>query len=494
MGEIKNVSSNLLIRIQDLIKYISKKFFHLLNSIVNSANYKSYMSSLLIFIFVVLILLFNSTNISGKSMQLLILSISGILLTIFYFFVYRNEFTANGNGTTAFSVTKYELDANDYYKYRKIVKDDKFDSEIFKKTITIPIINLLKFSGFMIGTIVALILLMVFIWYAYHENEYLYTITKYALGISILISIAAIILKIFPSTLDKCDEPDNVFLQILCLIKKLVLFLPCILLLMVDELNKDIKATPGSTFSLLIILLILVLVFMGLPLLFKFITSFNKHDLLGGKGPYYLDKKRVIGKYQDFGENYKSNMAKTSPKSSSYALFSEGQGQEYNIKATTGYFGKDKFKYNYTYSLSFYLYLNPQPQNTSLAYNKETELLNYGNKPVILYDGVNRNLVIKSKTQTGEGSQLDTIYKTKNIKYQKWMFITINYQNNVIDVFIDGKLVGSSKNVPPFFDNDKISIGEDNGIHGSIKDIYYYNTPRPASNIEFVHDLTINKE
>ena len=71
------------------------------------------------------------------------------------------------------------------------------------------------------------------------------------------------------------------------------------------------------------------------------------------------------------------------------------------------------------------------------------------------------------------------------------MLFTINYENNTIDVFIDDKLVGSKKNVPPYFDDDKISIGEDNGIQGSIKEIFYYDTPRPPSNIEFMYDLTI---
>ena len=36
------------------------------------------------------------------------------------------------------------------------------------------------------------------------------------------------------------------------------------------------------------------------------------------------------------------------------------------------------------------------------------------------------------------------------------IFFTINYENNIIDVFIDGKLVGSKKNVPPYFENDII--------------------------------------
>tara|TARA_R110001592_G_scaffold9607_11_gene50875 strand:+ start:5713 stop:7215 length:1503 start_codon:yes stop_codon:yes gene_type:complete len=483
--------TQLFTKLINLIEYISKHFYHLLNGIINSTNYKSYLASLFILIFVVLIILINLTNVSGKSVQILLLSISGILLSIFYFFVYRNEFSIKGKGTIAFPG---ELRKYDYYENRKIVTGNKFDSINFKKTVSIPIINLLKFMGFLVGTIVGLVLLMVFIWYSYQENEYLYKLTKIALGIAIMISVGSIIIKTFSITLDNCADNKNILIRLLCLIKNTVLFLPCMLVLMVDELNKDIKATPNSTFILLTILLILVLSFMGIPLLFKFVTSLNKHDLLGGKGPYYLNTRRIIGKYQDFDKNNKYNLAETPKKSSSYALFKEDQEQDFNIKVSSGYFGKDKFKYTYTYSVSFYLYLNPQPQNTSLAYNKETELFNYGNKPIILYDGRNRNLVIKSKTQMGEGSQFDTIYKTKNIKYQKWMFITINYKDNTIDVFIDGKLVGSKNNVPPYFDDDKITIGEDNGIHGSIKDIYYYDTPRPASNIEFIHDLTINNK
>ena len=132
MSDKKDDSSNLFTRIQDLIQYISKKFFHLLNGIINSANYKSYLGSLLIFFFVVLILLINLTNVSSKNMQILVLSISGILLSIFYFFVYRNGFSENGNGLKAFVSKSHE-----YYANRKIVtNDDKFDSANFKKTIT----------------------------------------------------------------------------------------------------------------------------------------------------------------------------------------------------------------------------------------------------------------------------------------------------------------------------------------------------------------------
>ena len=36
------------------------------------------------------------------------------------------------------------------------------------------------------------------------------------------------------------------------------------------------------------------------------------------------------------------------------------------------------------------------------------------------------------------------------------------------------------------------TIGEDNGVHGSIKEISYYDKPRPQSDVEFLYDLTKN--
>ena len=343
-----------------------------------------------------------------------------------------------------------------------------------------------------ISIILAIVLIIVLIYNLYTEHQYLYSITKIFLGFIIVLTILAIIAKTFSIVVKDCENnKNNILIQFLCIIKNLIFFIPCLLVILVDEINKDIKATPSSVYLLFILLIILVSLFIGLPLLFQFITSMNKHDLLAGKGPYYLDTRREIGKYQDFSKEYKSTTNKLLPPAGKYTLFDENPSQEFNIKAMIGYLGDAKFKYKYTYSISFYLYLNPQPKNTSLAYNKESELFNYGNKPVILYDGNKRKLLVKSKTQTSEGSQTDTIYETSKFKYQKWMLFTINYQNNTIDVFIDGKLVGSKKNVPPYFNNDKITIGEENGIHGSIKEIYYYETPRPPNNIEFLYDLTI---
>ena len=484
-------------------KYFRNKFYHIIDGIINSSNYKYTVSFILTLVFILLVVLINLINIPDKYIQIITLFFGGILFSIFYFFVYRNEQEDDKGFAVKGSETLDYIQNERYNKEgKKIVininesedpGEEKyiFNKENFIKSVYNPIKNLIKFFGLFIFSILAIVTLIVFFYTLYNKFEYLYFFTKIFLGITLVIVILSIIAKLFSIVVKDCEDSPNSVKRFFCIIKNLIFFIPCLLVIIVDEINKDIKATPSSVYLLFILLIIIVSLFIGLPILFEFISSINKHDLLNGKGPYYLDTKRVIGKYQDFSKEYKYIRNNIITPGSKYTLFEEDSNQEFNIKALFDYLGNKKFDYKYTYSITFYLYLNPQPKNTSLAYNKESELFNYGNKPVILYDGNKRKLLIKSKTKTSEGSQRDTIYETKNIKYQKWMLFTINYQNNMIDVFIDGKLVGSKKNVPPYFNDDIISIGEDNGIHGSIKDLYYYETPRPPSNIEFLYDLTI---
>ncbi len=486
-------------------KFIRDKFANIIDVVVNSPNYKYYVSILLTLVFILLVILTNLINVPDKYVQIISLLLGAIIISIFYFFVYRNE-QENDKGLVVKGDKDLLYSQIDLYtkERKKLVKEieieDKagnkmkktiFNAINFKETIGQPIKNLIKFFSYLFLSILLIVLTIVFIYNMYNNYQYLYFFTKIFLGFAIAITILAIIAKSFSIVIKDCEKSEDRIIKFLCIIKNIIFFIPCLLVIISDEINKDIKSTPSSVYLLFILLIIFVSLFIGLPMLFQLISSMNKHDLLAGKGPYYLDKRRVIGKYQDFSKEYKSIRNKITPPASKYTLFDEDPSQEFNIKALIGYLGDKNFHYKYTYSINFYLYLNPQSKNTSLAYNKESELFNYGNKPVILYDGNKRKLLIKSKTQTSEGSQTDTIYETKKIKYQKWMLFTINYENNTIDVFIDGKLVGSKKNVPPYFDDDKISIGEDNGIDGSIKEIFYYDTPRPPSDIEFMHDLII---
>ena len=64
-------------------------------------------------------------------------------------------------------------------------------------------------------------------------------------------------------------------------------------------------------------------------------------------------------------------------------------------------------------------------------------------------------------------------------------------------VTVDGDgdvyLVGSKSNVTPYLIGDSVTIGEDNGIYGSIKDVYYFDKKKTPDSIQFLYNLTKNK-
>ena len=216
-------------------------------------------------------------------------------------------------------------------------------------------------------------------------------------------------------------------------------------------------------------------------------TSINSSiDTLYNKGSSIIDSKISIKDTSNNGSNAKAY---------TFTLFND-INSAFNIKSEyyNSVISKEKFPYNYTYSVTFYIYINPQPENTSLAYTKDTVLFNYGFKPVIYYNGKSQTIIVKSRTISNRGDQLDTIYEMPNPKFQKWLFFVINYDNNLIDIFIDGKLVGSKENVSPYFKGDNITIGENDGIHGSIKEIYYYNKITSPSTIELLYNLSKNND
>jgi hypothetical protein len=328
------------------------------------------------------------------------------------------------------------------------------------------------------------------------------------------------------------------------------------LIILVDEINKDIKLTPSSVYLLFFILLILITLIFVLPLLFTYLAKQNKNDVLAGEGPFYLNQKKTLGKYQNLDKNitnnviipnfnnnssveskplenkplenkfnnilslfdtnsenisnenssnedvvrneyYKTNTSiADNTKGYDFKLFKNDVNGQYNIGAKYNNLSKTygKFPYNYTYSISFYIYINPQPTNTSIAYTKDTELFNYGFKPVVYYNGKSRKIIIKSRTINNKSDQLDTIYEMTNVKHQKWLYFVINYENNNIDVFIEGKLVGSKNNITPYFVGDKVTIGEQDGIYGSIKEIFYYDKIKTPDSIQFLHNLTKSKD
>jgi predicted transcriptional regulator len=63
-----------------------------------------------------------------------------------------------------------------------------------------------------------------------------------------------------------------------------------------------------------------------------------------------------------------------------------------------------------------------------------------------------------------------------------------------MDVFLNGILVASKKNVAPYMTYETITVGEKKGIEGGICNVVYYDHTLPNRTIKTVYNYLKNKE
>ena len=231
------------------------------------------------------------------------------------------------------------------------------------------------------------------------------------------------------------------------------------------------KNTPSVYYVLLIIIILLYVIYFFLGQQVE--TNISKQ---GGtilvNNPVYTNSENTIGSYD-------------------------------NLNGTD-----DENPYEYNYAISFWVYIDAMSPNISSSLNKYTSLLNYGEKPNVVYNASENTLMI-TMLNTGEpalGSdsrlktpqELDTngniiIYKMENVLLQKWNNIIINYNGGTIDIFYNGKLVKSANEVVPRMSKDTLTIGSTNGINGGICNVTYFNQSIDASQIYYLYNTVKDK-
>ena len=125
------------------------------------------------------------------------------------------------------------------------------------------------------------------------------------------------------------------------------------------------------------------------------------------------------------------------------------------------------------------------PPNTSKAYIKWTNVLNYGNKPAIQYKADENKLKVMMQTGSSSSKEITII---EDIPLQKWNHIVINNNNGTLDTFFNNKLVSSVDGEVPYIDNESVIIGEDNGIYGSVINVLYYDKPLSIQKIDTLYN------
>lgn len=221
------------------------------------------------------------------------------------------------------------------------------------------------------------------------------------------------------------------------LVKNVIMYIPCLFYDFIDWVKYQYSITTPTA----LIILGIDMVFILIQKLWTKMQHMYKHSRPGHtllEGPLYIDHKHNIGTFED-------------------------------LKTI-----RDSKNFSYHYGISFWLYINPQPPNTSEAYNRYCTVFDYGGKPKMLYKADENKLKVQVKMNDEDTKN---IYLGTELKLQKWNHIIINYDRGTLDILLNDKLISSSSSIAPYMTLDAVSIGENNGIHGAIKDVVYFRKP-----------------
>jgi len=160
--------------------------------------------------------------------------------------------------------------------------------------------------------------------------------------------------------------------------------------------------------------------------------------------------------------------------------------------------------FDYKFGLSFWVYLDSYKPHTNQGSDHYTSILNYGDKPNILYNPVTNTLRVTMKIDVdktddntnylSQKSKYDEngnviLYERTGILLQKWNNIIINYNGGTFDIFYNAELVKTHIEVVPYMNYDNLVVGTDNGLYGSICNVNYFKNPMSIMQIYYLYNL-----
>lgn len=243
----------------------------------------------------------------------------------------------------------------------------------------------------------------------------------------------ALLYKILAPRLANVKLPD-----VLELVKNVIFYIPCLLIQLAD----NIAGTKKSVWILLLVEVLAVALYFVIPLIAK--SKFLKI------GTVLVDKPQYLNNIVSFDTDSLREVMETSRDSLHYALSAD-------------------------------VWINPQPTSTSLAYTKDTNIVSFGDRVRVLYNGRTPQILI---VKALEGQQMVEVARP-NIKLQMWNKIVLNYDHGTLDVFVNGHLVHSQQNVP-YLSVASVNAGAQDGINGGIKDIRFFDKPLTKNQIDLL--------
>lgn len=248
---------------------------------------------------------------------------------------------------------------------------------------------------------------------------------------------------------------------------QIIFFIPCLLLEFIEYIKYEIGIAPNTVYVLLAIEAIIIGLYVFIP---KIIKPNNTNTSVLLNDPVFLNTGKIIGN---------QSVLLVDPITTSPFI--------------------DDANFRVNYSISFWAYLNPNGNNPGsvLRLGNASES---GGKPQMLY--ANGKYIFYFTNDTSNPYEL-------NLPSQKWNFFVITYNNNKVDLFVNGNLEKTLIVSPPYYSpGDNIEVGSDpsdNGVlgidyttktsnvSGAICNVKYHKTPMSQYQIISEYNLLMSK-
>lgn len=287
----------------------------------------------------------------------------------------------------------------------------------------------------------------------------------------IIITGLALVYFLFSNYLKQQTDYAGLFVRIL-------FYLPCLFADFVNYLKKEWNMTPHIAVILLILEIVFIGIYSVLPILVNKMSKLDSNILLHDPVELHIErtiagsKHFLVDKPEEIDESGRESLENKWKKWYNRFL-NKDQLQESQL-----YKSEPTYRDN-NYSISFWTYVNTGGISDQ-GYMRESNILNYANgKPRITYmnNGQHKGNVYKIYySNAPDVSPFEIEVSNGN---QKWNYFAITYQDNSVNIFINGKLVRTAlfnkDNLPlPGDESDTIVIGQENGLRGAICNVSYY--------------------
>jgi hypothetical protein len=331
------------------------------------------------------------------------------------------------------------------------------------------------------------------------------------------------------------DKPaakeDGTGKLLLKLLWSVIKYIPCLLIGALDSLKTEWQLTTGPIWILLCLEILLIALIFIMPYVANKITESGSKPVLPGVKP--LDSEYKVSSLDESGvfifhnspvsDKNNTQMKKRYSYSFSSWFYLHGTASKDKFVSVLDVGGVPKIEYNNaTNNLRFTVNMdritadgankitenrviyetNPIPNkkvyskdsngnqrivdiNGNFGYiDKNTNEIKSDNpKTPVLRDESQYRLITTLDEEVMSGAFKPALY----IPMQKWFNVVVNYDGTTMDIFINGELVSSSRNIIPNIRSNAIITGAPKGVKGEICNVAFYNKVLKGDEIKWLY-------